>query len=119
MAPLCHDCGCDLRSFERHASYCKTRTNTNPNRGGDVAECEWNPAENRPAFDDDPPHGEATQVIGVDGKWHLCDGCATLPEFARYRKRSGLARRVPLRVKRRANRQAQATTEPSTGAERR
>jgi hypothetical protein len=75
-----------------------------------VATCEWNPAEKRPAFDDDPPHGEATQVVGVDGKWHLCDGCASLPEFARYRKRSTLKRRVPPRVKRRANRQAQATS---------
>jgi hypothetical protein len=73
-----------------------------------MSECEWNPAEKRAAFDDDPPHGEAVWSVGVDGKWHLCDGCANAPEFARYRNRRPLNRRTPLRVQRRANRQAKA-----------
>jgi hypothetical protein len=81
-----------------------------------MSECEWNPEQHRPAFDDDPPHGEATQVVGVDGKWHLCDGCAALPEFARYRRRSPLHRRRPPRTKRQANRQAKWAT-PAAGAQ--
>lgn len=73
-----------------------------------MSDCEWNPAEKRPAFDSDAPHAEAVWSVGVDGKWHLCDGCASAPEFARYRKRIRLTRRRPPRVKRRANRQAAA-----------
>ena len=73
-----------------------------------MANCEWNPTEKRPAFEGDPSHGEAKLAVGVDGKWHLCESCAALPEFARYRKRRPLFRRTPPRVKRRANRQAVA-----------
>lgn len=72
-----------------------------------MADCEWNPSEHRPAFEGDPIHGEAVWSVGVDGKWHLCERCAALPEFSRYRNRRRLTRRRPPRVKRRANRQAQ------------
>jgi hypothetical protein len=71
-----------------------------------VSDCEWNPTANRPAFNDDPPHGEAVWSVGVDGKWHLCDACAQLPAFARYRRRAMLHRRHPPRKQRRANREA-------------
>lgn len=73
-----------------------------------MADCEWNPAEKRPAFADDASHGEAVWSIGCDGKWHLCEECAALPEFARYRNRALLRRRVPPRAQRRANRQVEA-----------
>lgn len=33
---------------------------------------------------------EATISLGSDGKWHLCDSCAALPEFKKYRKRTAL-----------------------------
>lgn len=69
-----------------------------------MSDCEWNPIAKRPAFEHDAPHAEAVWAVGVDGRWHLCDGCAALPEFARYRKRRKLFRRAPPRVKRRANR---------------
>ena len=72
-----------------------------------MSDCEWNPTEKRAAFNDDPAHGEAVWSVGVDGKWHLCESCAALPEFARYRNRQRLNRRVPARVKRKANRQAE------------
>lgn len=67
--------------------------------------CEWNPIANRAAFIDDPPHGEATLSVGVDGKWHLCEQCAQLPAFSRYRVRRLLHRRRPERVQRKMNRQ--------------
>jgi hypothetical protein len=70
-----------------------------------MADCEWNPTENRPAFEDDPSHGEARLAVGVDGKWHLCEACAQLDRFARYRVRRPLWRRAPNRSKRRANRE--------------
>lgn len=71
-----------------------------------MADCEWNPREDRPAFvdDDDELHGEATVIVGADGKWHLCESCARLPRFARHRKRP-LGRRVPERTQRKRNRQ--------------
>lgn len=75
-----------------------------------MSECEWNPAENRAAFNDDPPHGEATLSVGVDGKWHLCASCAALPAFARYRNRRELTRRLPARTVRRAHREAAHTS---------
>ena len=70
-----------------------------------MADCEWNPAENRPAYESDTSHGEAIWRVGVDSKWLLCERCAALPAFARYRKRVRLTRRVLTRVKRRRNRQ--------------
>ncbi len=54
--------------------------------------CEWNPFTNLPATS---PHGcpnEATVALGAKGEWHLCEQCAALPRFARYRVRK------PLRV---------------------
>lgn len=74
-----------------------------------MSDCEWNPVEKRPALETDPSHGEAVWSVGVDGKWHLCEACASAPEFARYRRRRRLTRRAPLRVKRRANRARKMT----------
>lgn len=71
-----------------------------------MSDCEWNPTENRPAFEDDPPHGEATMMVGVDGRWHLCASCAESGAFKRYRVRRSLTRRRPARVVRRRNRKS-------------
>jgi hypothetical protein len=72
---------------------------------GAMSDCEWNPAENRPAFEGDPSHGEAVMMVGVDGKWHLCASCASSETFKRYRVRRPLTRRRPARVQRRRNRE--------------
>jgi hypothetical protein len=77
-----------------------------------MADCEWNPTADREAFEGDPPHGEATVMVGADGKYHLCDACARLPRFARYRVRRPLGRRVPERVQRKQNREARASAGP-------
>lgn len=50
-----------------------------------MSECEWNPATGTAANMDDPTHGVATVSVG-DGKWHLCESCAALPQFKRYKK---------------------------------
>lgn len=51
--------------------------------------CEWDPEGDRPArYDDD--HNRTTRadlIVGANGKWRLCSGCAALPRFRRYRKR--------------------------------
>jgi hypothetical protein len=63
--------------------------------------CEWEPARNRPAFDSDTHHRttRATVLVGCDGAWRLCDRCAALQRFARYRKRKPIpAAVVPPRV---------------------
>lgn len=77
-----------------------------------MAECEWNPQLDRPAFvDDEELHGEATVMVGSDGKWHLCASCAALPRFARFKQRP-LQRRVPERAQRKRNRQLASWATP-------
>lgn len=57
-----------------------------------MADCEWNPWENREAITGDRSHGEATVSVGAKGLWHLCATCAALPCFAIYRHRRPLRR---------------------------
>ena len=60
-----------------------------------MSPCEWNPTTNRPAWSNDPPHGDAVvNIHGYEGGIHVCTSCATLPVFKRYRKRSPLGREV-------------------------
>lgn len=63
-----------------------------------MADCEWNPVEKRPVFNTDPAHGLATWSVGTTVNWRLCDQCAALPEFARYRRRHRLQRREKPRI---------------------
>lgn len=59
--------------------------------------CEWNPIFHTPAADDTADSNcpnYATLSVGASGQWHLCDSCAALPAFKRFR------RRVRLEVKR-------------------
>lgn len=51
--------------------------------------CEWNPVTGRAAFNSDAHHFHtpATVIVGADGRWRLCGGCAKLPEFKRFRVR--------------------------------
>lgn len=55
--------------------------------------CEWNPEENRAAFENEC-HDHATVIVGADGDWRLCEKCAALPEFKRFRKRRPTQRMV-------------------------
>lgn len=48
--------------------------------------CEWNPTENRLSYCSEH-HEKATWVIGAKGQYRLCDVCANLPRFKRYRIR--------------------------------
>ena len=57
-----------------------------------MSPCEWDPAENRPAQSVDASHAEAAVFVGSRGEWHLCESCAALPRFAKYRKRVALKR---------------------------
>ena len=49
--------------------------------------CEWNWEAGRPAYYNDPWHACATWIVGADGQWRLCDACAKLPRFRRFRVR--------------------------------
>lgn len=40
-------------------------------------------------------NNEATVSVGHEGKWHLCDRCAALPHFKRYRVRKPLKKGAP------------------------
>lgn len=57
--------------------------------------CEWNPEEDKPAechlTNPEESHigckNEATIAVGANGQWHLCESCAKLPRFKRFRVR--------------------------------
>lgn len=52
--------------------------------------CEYNPKFQRPSTDP-PSEGDCPNrsaiCLGHEGKWHVCESCAALPEFNKYRKR--------------------------------
>lgn len=59
--------------------------------------CEWSPADNASAcWSKERGHmgcpNVATVSLGVNGVWHLCASCADLPRFARYTKRTDIAK---------------------------
>ena len=57
-----------------------------------MSSCEWNPWLNRPDYDGEPVHAEATWNIG-NGAWHLCEECAKLNFFDHYRKRTWMGKK--------------------------
>lgn len=52
--------------------------------------CEWNPEKNEAAKTSDGCQNEATWRVGSNGEWLLCEKCAALPEFERFRVRRKL-----------------------------
>jgi len=64
--------------------------------------CEWDPNSNAPATSLDGGAeyigcgNPATVCLGANGRWHLCDSCAALPQFSRFRVRISLAGRRAL-----------------------
>ena len=66
--------------------------------------CEWDPANKRPAqghYDDrtrewtnyEGCRNPAEILVGAKGQWRLCQHCAVLPEFRRFRKRRRIEQR--------------------------
>lgn len=49
--------------------------------------CEWNPTENRLAMDNDNFHANASICVGAKCQYMLCEECANLPKFKRFKKR--------------------------------
>lgn len=62
----------------------------------DFSLCEWDPDADAPASSLDGGvdyigcGNPATVSLGTDGRWHLCDSCAALPRFNRFRARRAL-----------------------------
>lgn len=58
--------------------------------------CEYNPDEHRAVYGHEDHYHEAPAVwiVGAKGQWRLCDSCAKLPEFRRYRKRQQILRKA-------------------------
>lgn len=56
--------------------------------------CEWDPARDALAYAHDAHHGLnlATWIVGANGNYRLCDSCAALPTFQRYRRRKRIER---------------------------
>lgn len=50
-----------------------------------VNTCEWDPQNDCEATVANGCQSQATVSLGR-GKWHLCDSCAGLPRFRRYRR---------------------------------
>lgn len=57
--------------------------------------CEWNPVDGREAQIGDDP-GACRRIarvyLGANGAWHLCEKCAALPNFKRFKAREPLMR---------------------------
>lgn len=58
--------------------------------------CEWNPDEDRPAWNTDEHHCtvQAEVLVGADGQWRLCSPCSRLPKFRAFRTRRPLRDRT-------------------------
>lgn len=54
--------------------------------------CEWNPTKNRTAYDYEV-HAQADVIVGAEGAYRLCNDCAALPRFSRYRRRTVIVRK--------------------------
>lgn len=52
--------------------------------------CEWNPEAGRGSYEGEGCPNPAAVSVGHQGSWHLCDSCAALPRFKRYKVRRRL-----------------------------
>lgn len=50
--------------------------------------CEWNPERDKPAGAGTPAHAPAEVLVEANGEHRLCEQCAKLPRFSKYRRRS-------------------------------
>jgi len=49
--------------------------------------CEWDPDTGEAAVVGGGCKNPATVVLGAVGEWHLCESCAALPVFKRFKVR--------------------------------
>jgi hypothetical protein len=61
--------------------------------------CEWDPERSMPACEVGGKYysgckNEANQSVGRAENWHLCDSCAALPRFKKFRYRVRLGKAV-------------------------
>lgn len=54
--------------------------------------CEWDPRTEQAALSTLSAHDVATVTVGANGRWRLCDSCAALPIFKRFRWRRRIRR---------------------------
>ena len=54
--------------------------------------CDWDPKRDIPAWGDDGCKNPAVWSVGVKENWHLCETCAALPQFKKFRNRILLTR---------------------------
>lgn len=47
--------------------------------------CEWDPEAHRGRYEGEGCPNPSTVSVGHQGIWHLCDSCAALPRFKRYK----------------------------------
>lgn len=59
-------------------------------KGLRTSPCEWDPVNNRAHDGVIGCPSEAEISVGANGQWHLCEECAALPQFKRFRKRTAL-----------------------------
>lgn len=63
-----------------------------------MSRCEWNPILHAPA-QIPRQKGDCSQdaalSVGSNGRWHLCESCAALPEFKQLRVRVPLKQEKP------------------------
>lgn len=52
--------------------------------------CEYDPINNRLIFANGNPHARADYIIGAKGQWMLCNSCAQLKIFNKYKIRKEL-----------------------------
>ena len=59
--------------------------------------CFWCPEEDRPAYDTDVHYQTvpAAVIVGANVTWRLCEECAKLPRFRRFRSRRKIERKPP------------------------
>lgn len=61
--------------------------------GGDAREafrCDWDPEKNAEAYSGEGCPNEAVLSVGSKDDWWLCEECAALPAFSRYKRREPL-----------------------------
>jgi hypothetical protein len=58
--------------------------------------CEWTPGADRPAWsvDEHTRTVRAAVLLGANGEWRLCESCAALPRFKRFRVRRAIVHAI-------------------------
>jgi hypothetical protein len=60
-----------------------------------VDDCEYDPDLRQAKVSDKYHRVPATVIVGADGQWRLCDACAALPVFRRFKNRQPIPHHSP------------------------